>query len=68
MTDYPVTAESVAAAKAAQRAERARVTALTGVVINDDGTVQHRDDVRLGMRLGNAVWAAVFGIVRGGKI
>lgn len=60
--DIPdVTPESIAAAKAAQRAERQRVTDQTGLVITDDGHIEPADDVLVGMHISNWVWFAVNG-------
>jgi len=47
------TPESIAAAKQAQARERAAFMVLTGVAVDDDG--------RVGLRLGNAIAAAVYG-------
>ena len=59
---FPVTPESIARAKAAQQAERARVTALTGVKFTDDGFMRLPDDVEVGLALGNWLLAAVYGV------
>lgn len=58
---YPQTAESIAAAKLACLRERARVTELTGVTFTEEGRMRlpHLD---LGLVIGNAIAAAVYGV------
>lgn len=49
---YPTQA-SIEAAKEAARLERARIAALTGVIIDDDG--------RIALQVANSIAAAVYG-------
>lgn len=60
--DYPMTAETIAAAKLAQLRDRAEVYELTGVRISDDGRIRMDGDPFWSMqRMADLMCAAIYG-------